>query len=162
MASSTLGKYKIKNTSAGEWVNPPAGVHILNVDGFDSLGKALNVYIEQWMDGSVDFEIAMMDGDNSTPVIVRENVDITVVFIVGQRYTETQIDTQTQYDAFVSYMTSTDVWIASTYTNKKVHCVCIDGVSPRTVKLKRGNNSYILGEIKLKALEKPSTYITQT
>jgi hypothetical protein len=88
--------------------------------------------------------------------IVRENVDIKVVFIVGRRYANATIDTQNVYDSFVDYMTNTDVWVKSSYVGKQVHCVCIDKVEPKTIKLHRGGNTYILGEIQLKCLETPS------
>lgn len=158
MAASTLGKYKIKNTSAGSWGNPPAGVHILAINGFDSKGKTVNVFTQQWINSQTeDFLITTLDSNNN-PVVIRENVDITVVFIVGQRYTNTTIDVQAQYDSFVDYMTNSDVWIASSYVDKQVHCMCLDKLEPKTVKLKRGGNSYILGEITLHTLEKPSAY----
>lgn len=158
MAASTLGKYKIKNTLAGSWSNPPAGVHVLAIDGFDSKGKTVNVFTQQWVNSQTeDFLITTTDNSNN-PVVVRENVDIKVVFIVGQRYTDTSIDVQTQYDAFVDYMTNSDVWVASSYVGKQVHCMCLDKLEPKTVKLKRGGNSYIIGEITLHTLEKPSAY----
>jgi hypothetical protein len=78
------------------------------------------------------------------------------VFIVGQRYANSTIDTQTVYDSFVDYMTNTDVWIKSMYFGKQVHCVAIDKVEPKTVKLKRGANEYILGEIPLQTLGAPT------
>lgn len=156
--ASTTGKYKIKNTAAGDWINPQDGVHILAINGFDTRGKTVNVYHEQWVNSQTeDFLITTID-QNNNPVVVRENVDLTVVFIVGQRYTNTTIDVQTQYDTFVDYMTSSDVWIASTYVGKQVHCMCLDKVEPKTIKLKRGANSYILGEITLHALDKPTAY----
>lgn len=158
MAASTTGKYKIKNTSAGTWSEPTAGVHILAINGFDSKGKTVNVFTQQWINSQTeDFLITTLDSNNN-PVVIRENVDITVVFIVGQRYTNTTIDVQTQYDSFVDYMTNSDVWIASSYVGKQVHCMCLDKLEPKTVKLKRGGNSYILGEITLHTLEKPSAY----
>ena len=154
MAKKITNKYFVKNTANGSFVdvtNLFNGVNILAVDGFDSRGKALNVYVEQWITGGTDFMITSNNGQ-----IVRENVDIKVVFIVGQRYANSTINTQTVYDSFVDYMTNTDVWIKSAYVGKQVHCVCIDKVEPKTVKLHRGGNSYILGEIQLNTLESPT------
>ena len=155
MAKKITNKYFVKNTENGSFTDVTTlfdGVNILAVEGFDAKGKALNVYIEQWIDGGTDFMITSNNGQ-----IVRENVDIKVVFIVGQRYANTTIDTQTVYDSFVDYMTNTDVWIKSSYVGKQVHCVATDKVEPKTVKLHRGNNSYILGEIQLNTLEPPTT-----
>lgn len=155
MAKKNTNKYFVKNTANGSFVDVTTlfdGVNILAVEGFDSRGKALNVYVEQWITGGTDFMITSNNGQ-----IVRENVGIKVVFIVGQRYANATIDTQTVYDSFVDYMTNTDVWIKSSYVGKQVHCVCIDKVEPKTVKLHRRGNTYILGEIQLDTLETPTT-----
>lgn len=155
MAKKITNKYFVKNTANGSFVDVTTlfdGVDILAVDGFDAKGKALNVYVEQWIDGGTDFMITSNNGQ-----IVRENVDIKVVFVVGQRYANATIDTQSVYDSFVDYMTNTDVWIKSAYVGKQVHCVSIDKFEPKTVKLHRGGNSYILGEIQLNTLEPPTT-----
>ena len=155
MAKKITNKYFVKNTANGSFADVTTlfdGVNILAVEGFDSKGKALNVYVEQWITGGTDFMITSNNGQ-----IVRENVDIKVVFIVGQRYANATIDTQTVYDSFVDYMTNTDVWIKSAYVGKQVHCVSIDKFEPKTVKLNRGGNSYILGEIQLNTLESSST-----
>lgn len=154
MAKKNTNKYFVKNSANGTYTDITdmfQGVCVLSIDGFDSKGRSLNVYYEQWVTGGTDFMITSNNGQ-----IVRENVDIKVVFIVGQRYANTTIDTQTVYDSFVDYMTNTDVWIKSSYVGKQVHCVCIDKVEPKTIKLHRGGNTYILGEIQLKCLETPS------
>ena len=155
MAKKITNKYFVKNSANGSFADVTTlfdGVNILAVEGFDAKGKALNVYIEQWIDGGTDFMITSNNGQ-----IVRENVSIKVVFVVGQRYANATIDTQTVYDSFVDYMTNTDVWVKSAYVGKQVHCVSIDKFEPKTVKLHRGGNSYILGEIQLNTLEPPTT-----
>ena len=139
MAKKITNKYFVKNTTNGSFTDV-------------ARGKALNVYVEQWIDGGTDFMITSNNGQ-----IVRENVDIKVVFVVGQRYANSTINTQTVYDSFVDYMTNTDVWIKSTYVGKQVHCVATDKIEPKTIKLHRGSDSYILGEIQLNTLESSST-----
>ena len=154
MAKKITNKYFVKNAANGSFADVTTlfdGVNVLAVEGLDAKGKALNVYIEQWIDGGTDFMITSNNGQ-----IVRENVSIKVVFVVGQRYANSTIDTQTVYDSFVDYMTNTDVWIKSMYFGKQVHCVAIDKVEPKTVKLKRGVNEYILGEIPLQTLGAPT------
>ena len=154
MAKKITNKYFVKNSANVSFADVTTlfdGVNILAVEGFDAKGKSLNVYYEQWIDGSTDFMITSNSGQ-----IVRENVSIKVVFVVGQRYANSTIDTQTVYDSFVDYMTNTDVWIKSMYVGKQVHCVAIDKVEPKTVKLKRGANEYILGEMQLQALGAPT------
>ena len=156
MAKKNTNKYFIKNSESGSFVDVTTlfdGVSILAIEGLDAKGKSLNVYCEQWITGGTDFMITSNNGQ-----IVRENVDIKVVFIVGQRYANETIDTQEVYDSFVEYMTNTDVWVKSSYVGKQVHCVCIDKVEPKTIKLHRGGNSYILGEIQLNTLETPTKY----
>ena len=153
MAKQIKNKYFVKNLANGSFVDVTTlfdGVSILAIEGLDSRGKALNVYIEQWITGGTDFMITSNNGQ-----IVRENVDIKVVFIVGQHYANTTIDTQSVYDSFVDYMTNTDVWVKSSYVGKQVHCACIEKIEPKTIKLHRGNNTYILGEIQLSTLESP-------
>lgn len=156
MAYELTNKYFTKNSSSGTYQDVAMkfnGVRVLAVEGFNGRGKALNVYAEQWISGGTDFMITSNDG-----VIVRENVDIKVVFAVSRRYAGAAIDEQAVFDSFVDYMTSTDVWIASKYVDKQVHCVSIDKFEPKTLKLKRGGSSYILGEISLKTLEKPTSF----
>ena len=155
MAKKITNKYFVKNTANNSFVDVTTlfdGVNVLAVEGLDAKGKALNVYVEQWITGDTDFMITSNNGQ-----IVRENVDIKVVFIVGQRYANNTIDAQSVYDSFVDYMTNTDVWIKSSYVGKQVHCVCIDKVEPKTIKLHRGGDSYVLGEIQLNTLESPTT-----
>lgn len=155
MAKKNTNKYFIKNTANGSFTDVTTlfdGVCVLAVDGFNARGKSINTYVEQWITGGTDFMITSNNGQ-----IVRENVDIKVVFVVGQRYANATIDTQSVYDSFVDYMTNTDVWIRSSYVGKQVHCVCIEKFEPKTVKLNRGGNSYILCEIQLNTLEPPTT-----
>jgi hypothetical protein len=157
MAKKNTNKYFVKNPTDDSFADVTArfdGVSILAIEGLDYRGKALNVYVEQWIDGGTDFMITSNNGQ-----IVRENVDIKVVFIVGQRYADTTIDTQSVYDSFVDYMTNTDVWVKSSYVGKQVHCVATEKVEPKTTKLHRGGNTYILGEVQLHCLEVPT--ITQ-
>lgn len=156
MAKQIKNKYFVKNTANGTYTDITdmfQGVCVLSIDGLDSKGRSLNVYHEQWIDGGTDFMITSNNGQ-----IVRENVDIKVVFIVGQRYANATINTQTVYDSFVDYMTNTDVWARSAYVGKQVHCVATDKVEPKTIKLHRGDNTYILGEIQLHCIEQPSNY----
>lgn len=161
MAKQIKNGYFLKNTANGSYTDVTTlfdGVSILAVEGFDSRGKALNIYTAQWVNSQTeDFMITTLDGNNN-PVVVRENVDLKVVFCVGQRYANAAIDTQTVYDSFVNYMTGSDVWIASRYVGKQVHCVALDKVDPKTIKLHRGENTYILGELPLHTLEKPTSY----
>lgn len=157
MANELKNKYYTKNSAGGTYQDFAArfnGLRVLAVSGLDSKGKALNVYAAQWLDSQTeDFMITTNGG-----VIVRENVDIKVVFAVSRRYASSVIDEQSVYDTFIDYMTNTDVWVASTYVGKQVHCVASDKFEPKTLKLHRGGNSYILGEITLHTLAKPTSY----
>ena len=121
MEQDLTGKYLLKQQSEEEYEDVTTlfdGVRILQVSGMNSLGEAINVYNEQWVDGSTDFVIASTDGK-----IKRKNITIEVVFVVSERYASNAgIDTQEQYDAFIDYMTESDIYIKSLYTDKTVHC----------------------------------------
>lgn len=152
--------YQVKNTLAGSFQNIDtqfAGVKILAMDGFLEKGKPVNIYTAQWVNSQAeDFMVTTVV--NSTPVVIRENVDISVTFCVRQKYTNTTINVQTVHDTFVNYMTAGAVWIKSSYVgNKYVKCVCLEAYKPTTIKLGRGENSYILGTIKLHCLEAPTS-----
>lgn len=156
MANELKGKYYVKKGSDAyaDFATKFDGLRVLAVSGLDSRGKALNVYAAQWIDSQTeDFMITTNSG-----VIVRENVDIKVVFAISRRYASTTINEQSVYDTFIDYMTNTDVWVKSTYVGKHVHCVASDKFEPKTLKLHRGGNSYILGEISLHTLAKPTSY----
>ena len=170
MADNRLyNKYLLKNTQNGTFqdvsvVNSNAfkGVKILSVTGLQEKGKAKNVYTASWeYEDTEDFEIVMEDSTDEKRII-RENVDITVTFAVRRKYADIAVDAafdaRAVHDAFVNYMTDTDVWIRSVYAGLQVHCVCIDKYEPTMVKLKRGAESCILGSLTMHCIEKPTTY----
>lgn len=154
--------YKVKNSESGTFGNIETqfdGVRILKMDGFFELGKPVNIYTAQWVnEQEEDFLITTVNQSNQ-PVVIRENVDISITFIVGNRYSSSQnFDAQATHDTFVKYMTDSDVWIQSGYMgNKYVHCVCLSTYKPTTAKLGRGNDSYILGTLTLHTLDAPQT-----
>ena len=155
MANSDLrGVYYVKKATDIGFVDVCLrfqGVRILSVTGVAAKGKAVNVYNAQWMESQQeDFMITTNNG-----VIIRENVDIEVTFIVHNRYAITNIDVKTVHDSFVNYMTSTDLWIKTAYQNNVIaHCVALEGYEPTTMKLQRDNDAnYALGTIKLHCLE---------
>jgi hypothetical protein len=92
------------------------------------------------------------DGNARVTVYVAYGSSATVEW---GRYTDNEslFDEQNVYDAFVDYMTSKDVWFASAYVNRQIHAVASADAKPKEVKIKRGVNSYIIGEITLHALE---------
>lgn len=163
MANNSSNRYYIKNTANGSFVDMTTqfdGLAVLKVSGMIGKGKPVNIYTAQWVDKQQeDFLITTLDS-NDNPVVIRENVDIDITFIIRKKYAATQsgFDVQTVHDNFISYMTNTDVWIKSAYLgNKYVHCVCLKEYKPTTVALQRGDNSYIIGTITLHALDAPAT-----
>lgn len=154
MNNELTGAYFAKNTPNGTFQDITTmfdGVRVLQVSGVAAKGKAVNVYHEQWLDSeNEDFMITTNNG-----IIIRENVDIEITFLVHQKYATSAIDVKTQHDQFVNFLTNTDVWIKTDYQNNAVaHCVCLDGYEPTTMKLKRDNNAnYALGTIKLHCLD---------
>ena len=133
------------------------GVRILAVEGVAAKGEAVNVYTAQWVDSETeDFMITTLN-EQGNPQIIRKNVDIKVTFMVHQKFANelTGIDVKIQHDNFVHFMTSTDVWIKTSYQNNVIaHCVCLDKYEPTTMKLKRDQEAnYALGTITLHCLE---------
>lgn len=153
--------YQVKNSENGTFQNIETqfdGVRILKMDGFLELGKPVNIYTAQWVNEQAEDFLITTTNQSNAPVVIRENTDIQVTFIVGKRYANGNIDTMAQHDAFVQYMTNSDIWIKSGYVgNKYVHCVCLSAYKPTTVKLGRGNDSYILGTLTLHTLDAPQT-----
>ena len=159
--NNSRNKYFVKNTSDGVFQDITTlfdGVAVLKVDGMLAKGKPVNIYTAQWIDSQEeDFLITTLD-EHDNPVVVRENVDIEITFIVRQKYAVGAINVQSVHDNFVDYMTGSDVWIKSSYLgNKYAHCVCLKEYKPTTVKLDRGDNSYIMGTIVLHALDAPTS-----
>lgn len=152
-------RFFAKNTESGTFQDITTmfdGVAVLKLDGMLAKGEPVNVYTAQWIDSQQeDFMITTLDG-NDNPVVVRKNVDLELTFIVRQKYATGTIDVQTVHDNFVDYITGSDVWLKSSYVgNKYVHCVCLKEYKPTTVKLGRGDNSYIMGTITLHCLDAP-------
>lgn len=159
MAQDLKNKYFVKKTANGTFSDVTTlfdGLRILKVDGFLAKGKPVNIYTAQWIDEQdEDFMITTID-DNDNPVVIRENVDLEVTFIIRQKYATGTIDVMTQHDLFVEYMTGSDVWIKSSYVNNKyVHCVCLKEYKPTTQKLQRNEASWIMGTITLHTLDAP-------
>jgi hypothetical protein len=133
------------------------GVRVLKIEGLLAKGKPINIYSAQWIDSSVEDFLITSEDEGGNPVVIRENVDIEITFIVGTKYASSTIDVQTVHDAFIDYITGSDVWIKSDYMGgKAAHCVCLDEYKPTEVKMQRGTNTYILGSIKLHTLDAPN------
>ena len=133
------------------------GVRVLKVDGFTQKGKAVNIYTAQWVNSQTEDYMVTTEDDQGNDVVVRENVDIAVTFIVSNRYGAS--DVRTMHDAFVAYMTDGELYIKSEYTDRTMRCVCLQDYKPTTVKLKRQKypptnvgQDYIIGTITLHTL----------
>ena len=154
-------RFFAKNTESGTFQDITTmfdGVAVLKLDGMLAKGEPVNVYTAQWVNSQQeDFLITTLDGSDN-PVVVRKNVDLELTFIVRQKYATGTINVQTVHDNFVNYITGSDVWLKSSYVgNKYVHCVCLKEYKPTTVKLGRGDNSYIMGTITLHCLDAPTS-----
>lgn len=161
MNNDLTGKYYLKNTEAGTFSDVTSlfnGLRILKVDGFLSKGKPVNIYTAQWVNSqSEDFMITTLDSQNN-PVVIRENVDLEITFIVHSSYASSSIDVMTVHDSFINYMTNSDVWIKSAYVgNKYAHCICLKDYKPTTVKLQRGGSSWVMGTITMHCLDAPQS-----
>ena len=154
-------RFFVKNTESGTFQDITTmfdGVAVLKLDGMLAKGEPINIFTQQWLSNQKeDFLITTLDEHNN-PVVVRKNVDLELTFIVRQKYATGTIDVQTVHDNFVDYITGSDVWLKSSYVgNKYVHCVCLKDYKPTTVKLGRGDNSYIMGTITLHCLDAPTS-----
>lgn len=157
--NDSSNRYYVKNTENGTFQDITTmfnGVAVLKLDGMLAKGKPINIYTEQWFDSQTeDFMITTLD-ENDNPVVIRENVDIELTFIVRRKYATSTIDVLATHDTFVEYMTNSDIWLKSSYVgNKYVHCVCMNEYKPTTVNLERGEKSYIMGTITFHTLESP-------
>lgn len=152
-----INTYFTKNSESASWEDITSkfdGVRILKMDGFLAKGKPINIFTQQWLSNQKeDFLITTLD-EHDNPVVIRENVDVELTFMVRQKFASGTIDVQSVHDAFVDYMTGTDVWLKSSYLgNKYVHCVCLKEYKPTTVKLGRGTDSFIIGTLTFHTLE---------
>lgn len=169
-----VNTYFVKKTAGGTFQDITSlysGVRILKMDGFLAKGKPVNIYTAQWVnEQEEDYLITKTATVNNVevPVVIRENVDIEMTFIVKRKYAASDIDVQTVHDNFVDYMTSSDIYLKSAYFgNKYVHCVCLESYQPTDVKLNRKNynansqvtvdNSYIIGTLKFHCLDTPKS-----
>lgn len=161
--NDSRNRYYVKNTEEGTFSDITSlfdGLAVLKVDGLASKGKPVNIYTAQWVDSQTeDFMITTLD-DNENPIVIRENTNIDITFIVRKKYAATpnSFNALIVHDSFIDYMTSSDVWVKSSYIgNKFVHCVCLSEYKPTVIKLNRGDNSYIMGTITLHCLDAPTT-----
>lgn len=157
--NSSRGRYFARKTNTGSWDDLTElfdGVAILELNGLLDRGAPVNIHTAQWTDSQVeDFVIATLDDDDD-PVVIRANVDLTLTFIVRRKYATGNINVQSVHEEFVDYMTNSDLWIRSSYMgNKYAHCVCLKEYKPTTIKLGRGNDSFIIGTITLHCLDAP-------
>lgn len=157
MAQDLTNKYFVKNSENGTYTDITTlvdGVRILKVDGMTKTGNPKNVYTASWeYEEDEDFEIVMQNSED-TKKIIRECVDIDITFIVKQKYATNTIDVPTQHKTFIDYMTNTDIWIKSTYTNLIAHCFAKSDYKPTTEKYQRGTDSWITGTISMHCIEK--------
>ena len=159
--NTSSGRYYVKKKATDSFQDITTlfdGLAILKMDGLLGRGKPVNIYTAQWIDEQAeDFVIPKTDL-NENAVVIRENVDIEITFIIRQKYASslTAINLLSVHDSFVGYMTNSDVWIKSAYVgNKYVHCVCLSDYKPTIVNLERGSESYIMGTITLHSLDAP-------
>ena len=131
------------------------GVKVLKIDGFTSLGKPINVYTAQWVNGqSEDYMVtSKVEVDGVVyDAIFRENVDLEITFVVADKYGA--LNVREQHDAFVAYMTDGAIYIKSNYADRTMKCVCLKEYKPTVERLKRpvGQN-YMMGTITLHTLD---------
>jgi hypothetical protein len=149
MATNIANKYYVKRGSQqfATISSLFGGVRILKVEGMTGVGSAKNIYTASWVNSQrEDYMVAGSD-------VVRENVDIDITFIVGNKYGATNV--REQHDAFIAYMTDGELYIKSDYTGRTLRCVSLKDYKPTTVHIKRegSSNDYIIGTISMHTLD---------
>lgn len=162
MDSTLRQKYYIRRNRSEDY-NDVAhlfdGVRILKVTGMMSKGEPVNIYNEQWNDSQVDDYLVTTIDANGNPKVITKNTDIKILFIVSRKYAVNDIDVAVQHDEFINYMTGSEIWIKSFYTEKVAHCICLQGYEPQTIRLKReASRSYIIGELTLHQLQLATSF----
>lgn len=149
MATNIANKYYVKrgNQQFATISSLFGGVRILKIEGMTGVGSAKNIYTASWVNSQrEDYMVAGSD-------VVRENVDIDITFIVGNKYGATNV--REQHDAFIAYMTDGELYIKSDYTGRTLRCVSLKDYKPTTVHIKRegSSNDYIIGTISMHTLD---------
>ena len=163
MSNDLTGKYFVRKNASAAWEDVTTkwtGIKVLAVDGFNELGEAINVFKQQWIDGTEDITVTEQDGQGND-VIRRANVDLKLTFIVSRRYAPTEINEKTVYDNVINYMCKTGAfYIKSVYTGMQANVINLKAVKPTAQKLNRGKNSYIMATIELHCKSVPTTFNT--
>jgi hypothetical protein len=161
MSNDLTGKYFVRKNASAVWEDVTTkwtGIKILAVDGFNELGEAINVFKQQWIDGTEDITVTEQDGQGND-VIRRANVDLKLTFIVSRRYAPTEINEKTVYDNVINYMCKTGAfYIKSVYTGMQANVINLKPIKPTAQKLNRGKNSYIMATIELHCKSAPTTF----
>lgn len=161
MNNELTGKYFVRKSTSAAWEDVTtkwAGIKILSINGFNEQGEAINVFKQQWMDGTEDITVTEQDGQGND-IIRRANVDLKLTFIVSRRYAPTEINEKTVYDNVINYMCKTGAfYIKSVYTGMQANVISLKAVKPTAQKLNRGNNSFILTTIELHCKSEPTTF----
>lgn len=133
------------------------GVRILKVEGLASTGAPKNIYTASWVNSQTeDYMVTTQETREGEDydVVLRNNTDIEITFIVGDKYADTDIDVRVTHDAFIAYMTDGALYVKSNYTDRAMRCVCLKEYKPTLVRLKRQTkNNYITGTLTLHALD---------
>lgn len=154
--NTSKGKYYVSkgDAQAQDITTMFDGVAILKIDGLLKRGKTVNVYHEQWIDSQEEDYIVGNVDENDNDVIIRENQDLEITFIVSQRYATGTINVLQKHDAFIDYMTNGKVVVQSEYLGgRHVVATCLDEYAPTSIELNRGTDSYIMGTIKMHMLD---------
>ena len=145
------------------------GVRILKIDGYLAKGKPINIYTAQWINSQTeDCIVTLEDSSTHAPIVIRENVDLDITFVVSDKYfTPSQqtptMDVAATHDSFVDYMTTGELVLKSLYVNKQVRCIFLKEYKPTKVNLNRAiGQNYILGTITLHTLTSSETPSSNT
>lgn len=150
-------KYFVRRSPSASWEDLTGkfyGLRILKVDGLYGVGDAVNVYQAKWADSQTEDIMVTKQDEHGNDVIIRENVDITVTYIISRRYTNQLINEENTYKKMIDYFCNEgSFYIKSAYANRQAKVICLKGAAPTTQKLNRGDKSYIMGTITLHCID---------
>lgn len=166
---SLNGKYFFSSTGdSGSWndfADYFTGLKILKISGFNDIGDAVNIFTQQWTDTQKeDVMVTTKKRAQQQRLIdwvIRENVDLTVSFIVSERYNpyydpvDPTTHTQHLYSVFADTFNHVGIfYIYSAYARAYAKVALLKGIKITTEKLNRGKDSYILGTMTLHIVDR--------
>lgn len=126
------------------------GVKVLKIDGILARGKAKNIATQEWINSNALDVYVPAD-------VCFESTDIELSFIVSD-FDYPDLDVKLIHDAFIDYMTKSQIWLKSFHVNEENLYICLSEYKPSDAKLSRASGAnYIMGTLTLKKVNSIGT-----